>query len=116
MGNCVYHVGYQGIKQWFSQVGQNVEMPTYTQAIYDARKLALSRMQAEAARDKADGIIGGRIEESSHGWASHVIEFFAIGTSVIATKSDHSIPAPSMVLSLADQAPTMVIVPTQAPH
>ena len=58
MGNCVYHVGYQGIKAWFSQIGQNVEMPTYTQAIYDARELALARMQAEAEELKADGIVG----------------------------------------------------------
>src|SRR5262249_12453651 len=48
MGSCVYHVGYQGIKQWFSQIGQNFEMPTYTQAIYDARELAVARLQAEA--------------------------------------------------------------------
>ncbi|MGO8670682.1 MAG: heavy metal-binding domain-containing protein [Capsulimonadaceae bacterium] len=103
MGNCVFHVGYQGVKQWFKQVGQNCEMPTYTQAIYDARELALSRMQAEAERQGADGIVGARINESSQGWGSHIIEYFAVGTSIVATRADHAIPAPSLVLSLSDQ-------------
>lgn len=102
MGNCVYHVGYQGIKAWFSQIGQNVEMPTYTQAIYDARELALARMQSEAEALKADGIVGAQITEKSHGWSSHVIEYFAVGTSIIATRADHTIPAPSLVLPLSD--------------
>ena len=103
MGNCVYHVGYQGIKAWFSQVGQNVEMPTYTQAIYDARELALARMQAEAEQLQADGIVGATIKENSHGWGSHVIEYFAVGTSIIATRADHTIPTPSLVLPLSDK-------------
>ncbi len=102
MGNCVYHVGYQGIKQWFSQVGQNIEMPTYTQALYDARELALARMQAEAEELQADGIVGATIRESSHGWGSHVIEYFAVGTSIVATRADHTIPAPSLTLPLSD--------------
>ena len=103
MGNCVYHVGYQGVKAWFSQIGQNVEMPTYTQAIYDARELALARMQAEAEDLQADGIVGATIKESSHGWGSHVIEYFAVGTSIVATRADHTIPAPSLVLPLSDK-------------
>ena len=102
MGNCVYHVGYQGVKAFFSQVGQNVEMPTYTQAIYDARELALARMQAEAEALRADGIIGAAIKESSHGWSSHVIEYFAVGTSVVATRADHTIPTPQLFLPLSD--------------
>jgi len=102
MGNCVYHVGYQGIKQWFSQVGQNIEMPTYTQALYDARELALARMQAEAEDLQADGIVGAAIRESSHGWGSHVIEYFAVGTSIVATRADHAIPTPSLTLPLSD--------------
>jgi uncharacterized protein YbjQ (UPF0145 family) len=103
MGNCVYHVGYQGVKAWFSQIGQNVEMPTYTQAIYDARELSLARMQAEAEQLGADGIVGATIKENSHGWGSHVIEYFAVGTSIIATRADHTIPTPSLVLPLSDR-------------
>ncbi len=96
-------VGYQGVKAWFSQVGQNIEMPTYTQAIYDARELALSRMQAEAEQLQADGIVGATIKENSHGWGSHVIEYFAVGTSIIATRPDHTIPTPQLMLPLSDR-------------
>ena len=100
MGTCVYHVGYQGVKQWFSQIGKNVEMPTYTQAVYDARELSVGRMQAEAEREGASGIVGARVEERSHGWGSHVIEYFSIGTAIIGTQTEHSIPTPMLTVAL----------------
>jgi uncharacterized protein YbjQ (UPF0145 family) len=102
-GNCVYHVGYQGLKQWFKQIGQNAEMPTYTQAIYDAREQALARMQAEAEQAGADGVVGAQISEHSHGWGSHVIEYFSAGTAIVATSQDHTIPTPVLTLPLTDR-------------
>lgn len=102
MGSCVYHVAHQGLLQSMNQVGQNVEMPNFTQALYDARELAMERMQAEAHQEKAEGIVGVRIEEGSHGWGSHVIEFFAVGTSVTPTRADHQIETPKLVLALND--------------
>ena len=103
MGSCVYHVGIQSMGQWFSQtMGQNIEMTNYTQALYDARELAMGRMQAEAEALGADGIVGTRIVESNHGWDSHVIEFFSIGTAVVQTNAEHVIATPQMVLSLND--------------
>lgn len=108
MGTCVYHVGYQGLRQWFQQIGRNCEMPTFTQALYDARELSVGRMQAEAEAEQAEGIVGARVEERSHGWGSHVIEYFAVGTAIISERADHSIPAPSLVLSLTDSAPSNV--------
>jgi uncharacterized protein YbjQ (UPF0145 family) len=100
MGNCVYHVGRQGMLASLKQVGRNVEMPNYTQALYEARELAMGRMQTEADELQAEGIVGARIVERSHGWGSHVIEFFAIGTGVVATSTEHQIDKPSMVLPL----------------
>ena len=102
MGNCVYHVAHQGIGQWMKQVGQNVEMTNYTQALYDSRELAMERMQAEALSLNAQGIVGAQIHEGNHGWGSHVIEFFAIGTAVIATAPDHEVPPPALSLLLND--------------
>src|SRR5690348_5399798 len=83
-----------------SKIGQNVEMENYTQALYDARELAMERMQAEAQGVQAEGIVGVQIQERSHGWGSHVIEFFAVGTAVVPTKDDHIIQPPSMMLSM----------------
>jgi uncharacterized protein YbjQ (UPF0145 family) len=100
MGNCVYHVGRQGMLASLKQMGRNVEMPNYTQALYEARELAMERMQREADELQSGGIVGARIVERSHGWGSHVIEFFAIGTAVVATSSEHEIEKPTMVLPL----------------
>jgi uncharacterized protein YbjQ (UPF0145 family) len=100
MGTCVYHVAHQGLGQWFKTVGRNAEMENFTQALYDARELAMERMQAEAENLAAEGIVGAQIKESSHGWDSHVIEFFAVGTAVAPTSTDHEIPPPQLVLSL----------------
>ena len=100
MGSCVYHVAHQGLKGWFSKVGQNVEMENFTQALYDARELAMERMQSEAEAVQAEGIVGVQIQERSHGWGSHVIEFFAVGTAVVPTKAEHTIDEPALILTL----------------
>ncbi|MBD2773754.1 heavy metal-binding domain-containing protein [Iningainema tapete] len=102
LGNCVYHVAYQGLRQWFNNIGKNVEMTNFTQALYEARELAMERMQVEAAHLGAEGIIGARIHEGQYSWSSHVIEFFALGTAVVPTRSDHHIPKPQLILSLND--------------
>ncbi len=102
MGNCVYHVAHQGLRNFFKNAGQNMEMVNFTQALYEARELAMERMQAEATQVQAEGIVGTQISERSHGWGSHVIEFFAVGTAIAATSADHQISAPQMVLTLND--------------
>jgi uncharacterized protein YbjQ (UPF0145 family) len=100
MGNCVYHVARQGMMQSLRQMGRNVEMTNFTQALYEARELAMERMGNEADEMQAEGIVGARIIERSHGWGSHVIEFFAIGTGVVSTSPDHQIERPALVLPL----------------
>ncbi|HEY3728543.1 MAG TPA: heavy metal-binding domain-containing protein [Solirubrobacteraceae bacterium] len=100
MGNCVYHVARQGMLASLRQVGRNVEMPNFTQALYEARELAMERMQNEADELQSEGIVGARIIERSHGWGSHVIEFFAIGTAVVSTSAEHQIDKPALVLPL----------------
>ena len=59
-------------------------------------------MQTEAAEMGAEGIVAVRIQERSHGWGSHVIEYFAIGTGVVQGRADHVVPEPQMVLPLTD--------------
>src|SRR3984885_9626592 len=100
MGNCVYHVARQGMLASLRQVGRNLEMPNFTQALYEARELAMERMQKEADELQAGGIVGARIVERSHGWGAHVIEVFAIGTGVVPTSDEHDIEKPTMVLPL----------------
>src|SRR5947209_14129101 len=102
MGSCVYHVAHQGMFASMRQVGQNVEMPNFTQALYDARELAMERMQHEAQELQAEGIVGVQLQERSHGWGSHVIEFFAVGTAIVPSDGDQQLPAPTPTISLND--------------
>ena len=99
LGTCVYHVAHQGMFKAMGNIGQNREMPNFTQALYEARELAMERMQDEAKKLKAEGIVGVQIQEKSHIWGSHTIEFFAMGTAV-RKLPEGEIATPRMVLSL----------------
>jgi uncharacterized protein YbjQ (UPF0145 family) len=100
MGTCVYHVAYQGLSAWLGNVGRNVEQPNFTEAIYQARELAMGRMQREAEQCGAEGIVGVTIEEKSHVWGGHTIEFYAVGTAIKPIRADHEIPKPKLALTL----------------
>jgi uncharacterized protein YbjQ (UPF0145 family) len=100
MGTCVYHIAHQRLGNVLGNIGRNVEIEQFTQALYDARELAMSRMQAEAEALHAEGIVGVQLRQHSHTWGSHTTEFFAIGTAVRPLREDHVIERPTMVLSL----------------
>jgi uncharacterized protein YbjQ (UPF0145 family) len=100
LGNCVYHIAHRGLLQTIGSVGQNVELPNFTQALYEARELAMTRMQDEAQTLAASGIVGVRLEEKSHQWGSHTIEFLALGTAVVKTDEPVSLPKPTPIISL----------------
>ena len=100
MGSCVYHVAHQGLGSWFKNVGRNVEMANFTEAIYESRELAMGRMQHEAGEAGAEGVVGVSVEEKSHVWGGHTIEFFAVGTAVKPMRADHEIEKPKIVLTL----------------
>lgn len=102
MGSCVYHIAHQRFWNAMGNVGQNVEIPQFTEALYDARELAMSRMQAEAERLAAEGIVGVQLLSLPHRWGGHTTEFFAIGTAVRPLRSDHVIDRPQLVLPLID--------------
>lgn len=99
MGNCVYYVG-QGPQQ--GQGLQNMELAGPTQALYDARELAMERMQVEAEALGAKGIVGVLVDENNHTWGPAVLEFSAVGTAVVPIRDDHHIPRPTLVLSVGD--------------
>jgi uncharacterized protein YbjQ (UPF0145 family) len=100
MGTCVYHIAHQRLGNVLGNIGRNVEIEQFTQALYDARELAMSRMQAEAEALHAEGIVGVQLRQNSHTWGGHTTEFFAIGTAVRPLRADHIIERPTMVLSL----------------
>jgi uncharacterized protein YbjQ (UPF0145 family) len=102
MGTCVYHIAHRSIGQTLGNAGQNVELPQFTEALYDARELAMSRMQAEAEQLQAEGVVGVQLLSLPHRWGGHTTEFFTIGTAVHPLRADHIIAKPTMVLPLTD--------------
>jgi uncharacterized protein YbjQ (UPF0145 family) len=100
MGTCVYHIAHRGMFKALGTVGQNVELPNFTQALYEARELAMTRMQDEASTLAAGGIVGVRLEEKSHMWGSHTIEFLSIGTAVAPGAGGLTLPKPTTIISL----------------
>jgi uncharacterized protein YbjQ (UPF0145 family) len=99
MGVCVWHVAVQGFMQTLRQMGQNVEMPQWTQGYYDAREIALTRMQAEAERVQATGITGVDWAANEWMWGAHTLEFFTSGTAIRKVADAQPIQ-PGLVLPL----------------
>jgi uncharacterized protein YbjQ (UPF0145 family) len=104
LGTCVYHVAHQGVFQSMRQTFRNQEMTMFTQAVYEARELALTRMHAEAARAGALGIVGVNVTVQNHVWGEHATEFLAVGTAVRPLDPAHhladSAPKPTFTLGL----------------
>ncbi|WP_371681455.1 heavy metal-binding domain-containing protein [Streptomyces sp. NBC_01276] len=100
MGSCVYHVAHQRFTQALGSVGRNVEIEPFTQALYDARGLAMGRMKAEGEALDAEGIVAVDLRQHGHNWGGHTTEFFAVGTAVRPLRDDHVIEKPTLVLGL----------------
>jgi uncharacterized protein YbjQ (UPF0145 family) len=95
LGTCVYHIAHQSMMQTLRQTGQNQEMVQFTQGVYEARELALVRMQAEAADAKSSGIVGVNVAVLNHVWGEHATEFLATGTAVRRLADEHRLPETS---------------------
>jgi len=79
LGSSIYHLGSQ-FRRW----GRNRELEQLTKAMYDARELAMRRMEAEAEDLGADGVVGVRLDIEFKDFGSDNAEFSAIGTAVRA--------------------------------
>ena len=79
LGSSIYHVGLQ-VGRW----GKNQELDVLSQAMYHARELAMTRMEAEADALAADGIVGVRLDVEMKEFGSDIAEFIAVGTAVKA--------------------------------
>jgi uncharacterized protein YbjQ (UPF0145 family) len=111
MGNCVYYVAPHMLQAPWSA---SVELSQYTHALYDARELAIERLQDEAEDLGATGIVGVTVAERQHSWRAQpwnvgnaalqtgeMIELFVIGTAVVAGEGGE-LGEPTLVLSAND--------------
>jgi uncharacterized protein YbjQ (UPF0145 family) len=81
--------------QSLRQAGRNQEMVVFTEGIYEARELALGRMQAEAAQAGSSGIVGVDVAVNNHVWGEHATEFLATGTAIRRLGDEHRLPETS---------------------
>jgi len=95
LGTSVYHIAHQGMVQAMRQAGQNQEMLQFTQGVYEARELALLRMQVEAASAQSSGIVGVDVTVNNHVWGEHATEFLATGTAIRRLADEHKLPETS---------------------
>jgi len=115
MGNCVYYVPPRllNVPPTYS-----CELTEYTHALYDARELAIERLQDEAEALDATGIVGVTVAEKQHSWRAspwnvgnaalqtgEIIELFVIGTAVVPTGARGELERPELVLSANDVLP-----------
>lgn len=96
MGSTIFHVGWQ-----YTPIYQSTELTTLSHAQYQARHLALSRLQQEARLLGAHGVIGVRLIRKSHEWGENLIEFTAQGTAVAL--ADSPVPEHPFVCALSGQ-------------
>lgn len=78
-GSAMYHVGYASASAW-----NDCEVSQLSHAYNEATRLAVSRLQLEAAAARADGVLGVRYSIVRHEWADRTVEVQLIGTAVRA--------------------------------
>jgi uncharacterized protein YbjQ (UPF0145 family) len=115
MGNCVYYIP----PRILNGVGdsESRELSDYTHALYDARELAIERLQDEAEELGAKGIVGVTVSEHQHSWQTdpwnlgnaaltvgEVLELFVVGTAVIPAGDSAGLGSPTLILSANDPA------------
>ncbi len=105
VGNCTYYqvptwnTQYATNGGFFSGGWNNQELPDYTQALYNARSLAMGRMEGEAHGFGAAGIVGADVEVSVEtrevdlGNDRHrtdmIYHFTSIGTAIAPFAGQH---------------------------
>ena len=112
MGNCVYYVPPTLLQ---ARDRKSCELSAYTHALYDARELAIERLQSEAEALDATGIVGVTVSEQSHSWRSapwaagnaalmngELVELFVIGTAVVPMPGAEAAPGPELVITAND--------------
>ena len=96
--------------------GTNQEIGPFTQGLYNARHLAMTRANDMARKLQALGIVGMHIENDrqvqeyetdnpSRRYLDLYVHFAVLGTAIITVKKDHVIPKPKATLTLTDLRP-----------
>lgn len=115
-GTCVWYHVASPTTQWATQGGLwgggfagNVELTDYTQAVYTARRAAMTRLTDDARRAGAEGVIGVSVEPDIRTYEVEtpnrqmrrdlIVTFTALGTSVVSRR-EAPLPAIDYALPL----------------
>ena len=78
MGSSMYHMGWRYLN-WHTPSGQ---LDVSTNAMNEARALALGRLAQEASRIGASVVVGVHVTRSKYEWSENMLEFSAVGTAM----------------------------------
>ena len=113
MGNCVYGLDPRELR---NARGQDAELTKFSQAFFDARELAMERLQDDLFKafprgtpDAPEGIVGMTVSEGTYGGQTAggppIVEFTALGTAIAPLapgdpRRAAELPKPRVVVSL----------------
>lgn len=125
-GYCSYYtslgsnIAGQLRNSWFGGLGAyNLEIEPFSQSVYHARHLAMTRAESVARSINALGIVGMHIDSKRQVidyererenqptlyYMDLAVHFAVVGTAIIALQKDHVIPTPQATLTLTDLRP-----------
>jgi uncharacterized protein YbjQ (UPF0145 family) len=112
MGFCAYlayRTSYQPGNVWGLY---NQEVPEYSQAVYQARSLAMQRLRTDVGRLGADGVVGVKTDTSAYletgddRIPQHLrVDFLALGTAVVRVNTPRTPRQVTPVLNLTGLRP-----------
>jgi uncharacterized protein YbjQ (UPF0145 family) len=80
-----------------------MEQPQFTQALYDAREIAMERMQADATDVGGEGLVGCRDPRVEPRLGSHIMEFVGVGTAITPIRdATHEVHEPPTLVMFTD--------------
>ncbi len=117
-GFCSYYIALgsrltRQLKSWLNWTNQ--EIIPFTQGIFTARNLAMSRLVSMARNFNAVGVVGMHVSfdrqlieyetEYSGPHQDLALRFSVMGTAITAQRANHVIPSPKPTLTLTDLRP-----------
>lgn len=101
-GSSVVYAPRRSAGDTLRQSTQNIELTNLTTALYQARELAMERMQQSATAMRGHGVVAVTVREGPFASVRNAVQFTALGTAVVLVEEEHRQIQPRMVVPLDD--------------
>jgi len=101
-GSSVVYAPRRSAGDTLRQSTQNIELTNLTTALYQARELAMERMQQSAMALGGHGVVAVTVREGPFTSVRNAVQFMALGTAVVLAEEHHRHIQPRMVVPLDD--------------